>query len=167
MNVKADFPTWHPDFPCPLDKLRCLSNCSIDVDPDDFDKKPDGENRFATFHTGICKRCRRSLDKVKDDALLACASAFSSRNNMDFVHGMEDANALQSTESASHMDRLFGHDENRLKKEFLYLFQNATVVEEMLVALNHMQVDGCHLRRTGLSGFRKNTIFLSVKTEWS
>ena len=28
----------------------------------------------------------------------------------------------------------------------------------MLVALNHMQVDVCYLRRTGLSGFRKNII---------
>ena len=85
----------------------------------DFDTKPEGESRLATFHTGICLRCRRSFEKVKDDPLLASVSAFSSRSNMDFVYGMEDANALRNKNQKSPMDPLFGHDENLLRKEFL------------------------------------------------
>ena len=77
---------------------------------------------------------------------------------MDFVHGMDDENIFEERRSTISMDPLLLRDENRLRKEFQYLFENATVVEEMLVALNHMQVDVCYLRRTGLSGFRKNII---------
>ena len=157
-ECKSRFPTWHPDFPCPLTKLRCLDACPIDVAPEDFDRKPEGENRFATFHTGICLRCRQSLEKVKDDAVLQGVSAFSARNNMDFVDGMDDENLAPDAAQSSLWDPLLVPDENRLRKEFYYLFENATVVEEMLVALNHMQVDVCYLRRTGLTGFRKNII---------
>ena len=47
--------------------------------------------------------------------------------------------------------------------EFHYLFRQATVLEAMLVALNHMQVSVCEFtgrrdRRTGLTRFRKNII---------
>ena len=157
-ECKSRYPTWHPDFPCPLTKLRCLDACPIDVAPEDFDRKPEGENRFATFHTGICLRCRQSLEKVKDDAVLQGVSAFSARNNMDFVDGMDDENLAPDAAQSSLWDPLLVPDENRLRKEFYYLFENATVVEEMLVALNHMQVDVCYLRRTGLTGFRKNII---------
>ena len=58
---------------------------------------------------------------------------------------------------AKDMDPLFGHDENRIRAEYLYLFQNVNVVESMLVAVNHMQVDVCYLRY-GLTGFHKNII---------
>ena len=165
-ECKSRFPTWHPDFPCPLDKLHCLATCPIDVAPDDFDKKPSGENRFATFHTGMCLRCRRSLEKVKDDVVLEGVSAFSAKNNMDFVDGMDDENILPDASRSLPLDPLFLPDENRLRKEFQYLFENATVVEEMLVALNHMQVDVCYLRRTGLTGFRKIS-FPFRKMQWS
>ena len=157
-ECNSRFPTWHADFPCPLDKLHCLRTCPIDVASDDFDARPEGENQFATFHTGMCLRCRRSLEKVEGDPVLDGVSAFSARNNMDFLHGMDDDNILPDTSVSTPLDPLLVPDENRLRKEFHYLFANATVVEEMLVALNHMQVDVCYLRRTGLTGFRKNII---------
>ena len=93
-ECKNRFPTWHPDYPCPLQKLQCLKTCPIDVAPEDFDTKPEGENRFATFHTGICQRCRRNLDKHIGDPVLEGVSTFSAKNNMDFVHGMDDENIL-------------------------------------------------------------------------
>ena len=107
--------------------------------------------------------------------MLDGVSTFSAKNNMDFVHGMDDENILEEPRSTITMDPLLVRDENRLRKEFQYLFENATVVEEMLVALNHMQVDVCYLRRTGLSGFRKNIIsfpqdaveLTNLKTFWT
>ena len=40
------FPTWHPDFPCPVPKLKVSGHCPIDVHPDDWDSKPTGESDF-------------------------------------------------------------------------------------------------------------------------
>ena len=56
---------------------------------------------------------------------------------------------------------LFGLDDGAAYKEWLYLAESASVVESMLVALNHMQVSVCYLQymRLGhgvLPGFRKN-----------
>ena len=79
---------------------------------------------------------------------------------MDFVAGMDDEKMVPLPERArirDHMDPLFDVDENRVRAEFLYLFQNVNVVESMLVAINHMQVDVCYFRH-GLTGFRKNII---------
>ena len=90
--------------------------------------------------------------------MLDGVSAFSAKNDMDIANGMDDENIFDDTRPTIPMDPLLARDENRLRKEFQYLFENATVVEEMLVALNHMQVDVCYLRRTGASGFRKNII---------
>ena len=86
------------------------------------------------------------------------SSVFSAKNNMDFVDGMNDDNILPEQSIKLSFDPLLQFDENRLQKEFQDLFRTATVVEEMLVALNHMQVDVCYLRRSGLTGFRKNII---------
>ena len=65
--------------------------------------------------------------------------------------------------AANAMDPLFGMDEGAVRKEYKYLFEHATVVEAMLVALNHMQVDVFYLRghkeaRGHMTGFRKNRI---------
>ena len=45
-------------------------------------------------------------------------------------------------------------------REINHIFNHATVVEEMLIALNHMQVSVCTVgrARTGVSMFRKNII---------
>ena len=53
-------------------------------------------------------------------------------------------------------------DEGALRKTINYYFLNATVVESMVVALQHMQISVCTLRgfsgMQGLSAFRKNII---------
>ena len=62
------------------------------------------------------------------------------------------------------VDKLLTPDDSKLLAELHYCFDNATIVEEMLVALLHMQVDICYMRPgrrqqyTGLPSFRKNTI---------
>ena len=61
------------------------------------------------------------------------------------------------------MDLLFGLRGKRELAEFQHLFNQATVVEEMLVALHHMQVSVCTVGRGsrkhgGMTNFRKNII---------
>ena len=87
---------------------------------------------------------RPSLAKVEDDDALRGVATFSAENMMDLRWGY-DRDAL-------------------LLKELQYCFQNATVVEEMLCSVLHMQVDVCFLRfgrgrhYNGLPMYRKNII---------
>ena len=63
-------------------------------------------------------------------------------------------------------DPLFGLDVGAAYKEWLYLSRNVTIIESMLVALNHMQVSVCYLTsrgnlrkgHRGIPGFKKNII---------
>ena len=121
------FPTWHPDFPCPIPKLKVSSQCPIDVHPDDWDTKPTGESDLATFHTGRCLRCRKAFLKEPDDPMLAGVTPFGTANNMNLVAGMDDSNLLPESRALLPMDPIFGHDEQRVRAEFKYLFENATV----------------------------------------
>ena len=94
---------------------------------------------------------------------------------MDFLHGMSEANALPAERDLlpekTDVPPLLGEDIDRIRAEYLYLFKHATVVECMLVALNHMQVSVCHLRQrrfrsTDMLSFHKNVIcFPRVVTE--
>ena len=71
---------------------------------------------------------------------------------MDLLWGLPD------------VDKLLTPDDGKRLKELHHCFDSATVVEEMLVALLHMQVDICYMRPgrrkqyTGLPSFRKNII---------
>ena len=83
------------------------------------------------------------MEKMKDkQPHLQDVATFSARNNFD---------------------PLFGLDTGAAYREWLYLSHHATVVESMLVALNHMQVSVCYLRSRntlskGIPGFKKNII---------
>ena len=69
--------------------------------------------------------------------------------------GSHDIIALRSEEN--HMDPLFRFPqgpEHDLRK----LFSHATLVEAMLVALDHMQVNFVSVHRNGLRKFRRNTL---------
>ena len=85
------------------------------------------------------------MEKVADKPLLTEVATFSARKNWD---------------------PLFGLDVGAAYREWLYLSQNATVVESMLIALNHMQVSVCYLWSRGnlckglraIPGFKKNII---------
>ena len=156
---KERFPAFHPDCQ-PADVLQTTAHCSLAVHSWDRPPPP------VTIATGCCQRCHASLQKVETDPLLKGVAAFSSANNMDFLDGMLDENA----QDLSPLPPLLSPDESRLRSEYLHLFQNATVVESMLVALAHMQVDVCYLRgqggrASGMTAFRKNIISFPQELE--
>ena len=134
------FPTWHPDHEPDFD-LESLKDCDIEVHQW-FDRPAAQRSRHATLHRGCCARGHKRLEKGKNKPLTHDVATFSARNNWD---------------------PLFGIDVGAAYKEWLYLSQNATVVESMLVALDHMQVSVCYLKATrrfgrGIPGFHKNII---------
>ena len=140
---KERFPTWHPKFP-PDFSLDCLRHCSVAVAQfDAADRDPPVDARWAPLCRGICKRCADSEAKVEGDPLLEGIATFSAKNDWD---------------------PLFGMDDGAVRKEWLYLAGEATVVESMLVALSHMQVSVCYVRRMrggpgrALPAFHKNII---------
>ena len=99
-------------------------------------------------------------DVRSGDQLLVDTPKFSAASLMDFLHDMDDSNAAEGTLP---MDPLLIEDESRLRSEYVYLFENATVVESMLVSPSHMQVSVCHLRRrkfdrSGITGFHCNVM---------
>ena len=74
---------------------------------------------------------------------------------------MDDENA--APEEKPPMDPLMLEDAVRIRREYLYRFENATVVEAMLISPSHMQVSVCHLRtkanqQTGFVGVHKNAV---------
>ncbi len=73
---------------------------------------------------------------------------------MDLLWGFPDVDAIAKP---------LGTDDVKLLDEPHRCFDNATIVEEMLVALLHMQVDVCYLRQgsrrqyNGMPAFRNKT----------
>ena len=107
-----------------------------------YDMPGEERTRYATLRRGMRRRCHKSLEKLADKPLLQGVATFSARNNWD---------------------PLFGIDIGAAYKEWMYLSLNATVVESMLVALDHMQVSVCYLRNArkfgrGIPAFHKNII---------
>ena len=92
------------------------------------------------------------MAKVAKYLALQDIPTFGAENMMDLLYGLPDVNKPLTP------------DEGKLVKELHYCFDNAILVEEMLVALLHMQVDICYMRPgrrkqyTSLSCFRKNII---------
>ncbi len=74
---------------------------------------------------------------------------------MDLLRGFPDVDEIAKP---------LGTDDVKLLDELHHCFDNATIVEEMLVALLHMQVAVCYLRQgrrrqyNGMPAFRKNII---------
>ena len=141
------FPTFHPDH-MPLFNLQCLASCSVEVAF--FDSKPKSErSKFASYHTGRCKKCHDDLLKADKDEITKGKGKFSLENQMDLLMGYDNP----------HNTHMPGHDVCAILKELGEHFMKASILESQLIALNHMQVDVCFLRNsTGLSNFRKNII---------
>ena len=140
------FPTFHPDYTPPF-TLDVLRHCSNEVAHWEDEKRPGPPTQFAETYRGRCKACELSLKKVEDDECLKGVAVFSARNQQLPWHGFpatDRLTTLQMTKQA--------------------LFDSATVLESMLVALAHMQVSVCMFEgrggssRTGISRFRKNNI---------
>ena len=119
---KSRFPTFHPDFPPPF-QPKTTATCPIDVAT--WDSMPTDRNAMmASFHTGVCQHCHRDLQQVEDHEILRGVAKLS---------------------AASRMDPLMGFpDDVRLRRHIQHIFDNATMLEVMLVSLQHMQVDTCH-----------------------
>ena len=94
-------------------------------------------------------------------------TTMSAANNMDFTHGMDGSSMLPLSGSPIvPMDPLFTTDESRVRQEFVYLFENANMLESMLVSINHMMVDVCYFKY-GITGFMKNIIsFPQLQTDY-
>ena len=101
---------------------------------------------WQTRHTGLCRTCADDLGRKATDELLHGVSLFGARNTQDPLAGFPSMDVDSLTQL-----------------EYQHLFRQATVLEAMLVALNHMQVSVCEFtgrqdRRTGITRFRKNII---------
>ena len=103
-------------------------------------------------------------DVASKETLLVRTPKLSAPNLLDFLDGMDDER-VESQEELQRlpMDPVIGEDEVRLRREYVYIFENATVVEAMVVSPVHMQVSACHLRRRkfqrqGIIGFHRNVI---------
>ena len=139
------FPAFHPAYTPPpmianeMEILRKgksgVAACSIEVAS--WDELPDlePEDGVAQRCFGTCLRCRRDMDA------------------MALEKGCEDV--IPRFGHLNHMDPCFRFPFDDLKS----LFDSATLVESMLVALEHMQVSFVTLAwSTGLRKFRRNTI---------
>ena len=101
---------------------------------------------MAKTYRGRCRSCVASLKHVENDGTLAGVAVFSARNQQLPWYGFpadDRVTTLQITK--------------------LQLFQQATVLGSMLVALQHMQVSVCMFEgrngaKSGISRFRKNNI---------
>ena len=142
--------TFHPDHQPsePLVMMKTYPNAVAE-----WHTSPTPERtKKAAFHKGKCQRCIDQLAKVEKDASLQGIATFGPENMMDLLWGLPD------------VDKLLTPDDSKLLAELHYCFDNATIVEEMLVALLHMQVDICYMRPgrrqqyTGLPSYRKNII---------
>ena len=111
------FVTFQPQHK-PDIQLECLATYPFEVAP--WDDEPPERSKFAQLHTGLCKRCINDAAKVQGDQLLSGIGGWSTGSNINLFHGIR----LSETE--------------QYFKELHDLFNQLTVVEEMLVALNHM-----------------------------
>ena len=80
------------------------------------------------------------------------------------------ADLARQPQYASRIEPLLTVDEGALRKTINYYMQHATVVEAMVVALQHMQISVCTMRgfsgKPGLACYRK-TLSASHKSCWS
>ena len=142
--------TFHPDHQ-PSEQLT-VTRTYLNAVEEWHNPTSSERTKTASFHKGKCQRCEDTLRKVEKDTALAGIATFSAENMMDLLWGLPD------------IDKPLTPDDSKLLAELHYCFDNATVVEEMLVALLHMQVDICYMRPgrrkqyTGLPCFRKNII---------
>ena len=141
------FPAFHPAFEPPdqlADEMLLLRRggdglaaCSTEVAEWDEVPPSDPPDGFALECAGVCMRCRRDLDKQ--------AAAAPTEDDLYQVVGLRTAQ--------NHMDPCFRFPWHDLED----LFQGATMVEGMLVALEHMQVNFVTIS-SGMTKFRRNSL---------
>ena len=155
-HCRERFPTFHPAYVPPpaiakdMEMLKHgkdgVAACNIEVASWDDLPPLDLADGVALCCTGTCLRCKRDEDEQLKD-----------------LGGDADQGQVVLLRSAeNHMDpwHRFPRD---AKDELKTLFDGATLVEAMLVALDHMQVNFVTISSTGLRKFRRNTLrFLRI-----
>ena len=142
-HCKERFPTFHPAYfppPAIAKEMEILKHgrdgvaaCNVEVA--EWDELPplDPPDGVALCCSGVCLRCQKDMDEQL-------------RGNAG------DVIVLLSEEN--HMDPCFRFPWDDLKD----LFDSATMVEAMLVALEHMQVNFVTVSTSGFRKFRRNTL---------
>ena len=143
---KERLSVFHPDF-LPAHDLTVTKTYLNQVA--EWETKPtEQRTKMATLHKGKCKRCMDTLVEAEKLRVEGVAT-FGSENMMNLLWGLPD------------VDKPLTPDDGLLLKELHYCFDNATIVEENLIALLHMQVCICHTRPgrrkqyNGMPCFRK------------
>jgi len=141
------FPAFHPAYTPPeelgLELLRpgkrgvalCNTQVAVWNDLPPPPKAPEEELLIATCHSGVCLGCQRDMDEQRH----------ALGPEREIVPRRSRWNVMDPCWTFPH-------------EELQWLFDQATVVEEQFVALEHMQVNFVTVYRTGLSVFRRNVI---------
>ena len=114
-----------------------MAACSIEVSAWDGVPGFGEESAVAPCCGGTCLRCQMDMDKQSQDQTDPASSVVVPRRS-----------------ESNHMDPCFRFPADELKE----LFDHATVVEAMLVSLEHMQVNFVTVARSQLTKFRRNVI---------
>ena len=112
--------------------------CSVQVATWDELPPLDAPDGLALCCSGTCLRCQKDMDEQVQKHGLA--------EHLGQIIGLRSAE--------NHMDPCFRFPVDDLED----LFSHATLVESMLVALEHMQVNFVTVSRSGLRKFRRNTL---------
>ena len=147
-ECRERFPAFRPAYAPPPEveaKLEVLkpgrdglAACSVAVAAWEELPPLDAPDGAARQSRGVCERCRRDIEGQR--ALVAAGDVAGE------VVGLRTAE--------NHMDPCFRFPVDDLKD----LFAGATLVESMLVALDHMQVNFVTVSASGLRRLRRNTI---------
>ena len=140
------FAAFHPAYAPPewlgLELLKRggkgVALCSVEVATWDEPPSFPPPRGVAPTHTGVCRRCQLDIEEqvaaqAPEEAGGAIVPKFSFLNHMDPVFRFP-------------------------REELQQLFDSASIVEAMLVALEHMQVNFVTVSRTRLHKFKKNVI---------
>ena len=143
------FPAFHPAYEppdwLPMELLKRgasgVAACNIEVatwDEVPPFSPPEEDLVVAACHTGVCRGCHLDI-RAQRAALGEDASDAAIVPKMSFLN---------------HMDPVFRFPHEELQD----LFDQASVIEAMLLALEHMQVSFVTVARAGLHKFRQNVI---------
>ena len=154
------FPTFHPAYEPPEElNLELLKRgqggriaCSVEVERwnDVPPLRPVGEQLLAGSFDGTCRSCH--LDMVEQQRLVAMAAV---EELADGLGQAEPGGMVLKRSERNWMDPCWQFP----YQECAQLFEQATVTESMLVALEHMQVNYVTVGRSRLDKFCKNVIF--------
>ena len=140
------FPAFHPKHEDEMKKIKLQITKHCPTAVAEWNTTPGTGQTLAARHTGLCAKCAVETEKNQHKEGLAGVLRFGERNGQHPLAGFPATD--ESTLAAMQVQDLF---------------RQASVLESMLAALNHMQVSVCTFTsagksRTGLPRFRKNII---------